>query len=239
MSEKVPFFSKISLQVKFFVPVFLLSALFGIFFGAILIKEVSKLTAVKIQWIIWLSVLIEFLIFFAVFAYFLRFLILRPVRRLNKAVSMGDLTDIQPKIRDEIIALTRSVLNMKQTVSKSSYLLEMRVKERTHALQNLADELEKEKMEYEKSNQELVETKRAALNILEDVQEAKEEIGQEKNRLETILRSIGEGVYVVDSGNKIVLFNRQAESLLVYKEADVLGVSAGEIFKIYNEKNEL
>ena len=239
MSEKVPFFSKISLQVKFFVPVFLLSALFGIFFGAILIKEVSKLTAVKIQWIIWLSVLIEFLIFFAVFAYFLRFLILRPVRRLNKAVSMGDLTDIQPKIRDEIIALTRSVVNMKQTVSKSSYLLEMRVKERTHALQNLADELEKEKMEYEKSNQELVETKRAALNILEDVQEAKEEIGQEKNRLETILRSIGEGVYVVDADNKIVLFNRQAENMLVYRESEVLGVSAGEIFKIYNEKNEL
>ena len=194
---------------------------------------------IKAQWIIWLTVVIEFLIFFTIFAYFLRFLILRPVRRLNKAVSMGGLTDIQPKIRDEIIALTRSVVNMKQTVSKSSYLLEMRVKERTHALQNLADELEKEKMEYEKSNQELVETKRAALNILEDVQEAKEEIGQEKNRLETILRSIGEGVYVVDSGNKIVLFNRQAESLLVYKEADVLGVSAGEIFKIYNEKNEL
>ena len=194
---------------------------------------------IKAQWIIWLTVVIEFLIFFTIFAYFLRFLILRPVRRLNKAVSMGDLTDIQPKIRDEIIALTRSVVNMKQTVSKSSYLLEMRVKERTHALQNLADELEKEKMEYEKSNQELVETKRAALNILEDVQEAKEEIGQEKNRLETILRSIGEGVYVVDADNKIVLFNRQAENMLVYRESEVLGVSAGEIFKIYNEKNEL
>jgi len=194
---------------------------------------------IKAQWIIWLTVVIEFLIFFTIFAYFLRFLILRPVRRLNKAVSMGDLTDIQPKIRDEIFALTRSVVNMKQTVSKSSYLLEMRVKERTHALQNLADELEKEKMEYEKSNQELVETKRAALNILEDVQEAKEEIGQEKNRLETILRSIGEGVYVVDADNKIVLFNRQAENMLVYRESEVLGVSAGEIFKIYNEKNEL
>ena len=194
---------------------------------------------VKVQWIIWLTVLIEFLIFFAVFVYFLRFLILRPVRQLNKAVSTGDLPDAGPKIRDEIFALTRSVVNMKQTVSKSSYALEMRVKERTRQLQNLADELEKEKMDYEKSNQELVETKRAVLNILEDVQEAKEEIGQEKNRLETILRSIGEGVYVVDADNKIVLFNRQAESLLVHKETDVLGVLAGEIFKIYNEKGEL
>ena len=194
---------------------------------------------VKVQWIIWLTVLIEFLIFFAVFVYFLRFLILRPVRQLNKAVSTDDLPDAGPKIRDEIFALTRSVVNMKQAVSKSSYALEMRVKERTRQLQNLADELEKEKMDYEKSNQELVETKRAVLNILEDVQEAKEEIGQEKNRLETILRSIGEGVYVVDADNKIVLFNRQAESLLVHKEADVLGVLAGEIFKIYNEKGEL
>ena len=194
---------------------------------------------VKVQWIIWLTVLIEFLIFLAVFVYFLRFIILRPVRQLNKAVSTGDLPDDGPKIRDEIFALTRSVVNMKQTVSKSSYALEMRVKERTRQLQNLADELEKEKMDFEKSNQELVETKRAVLNILEDVQEAKEEIGQEKNRLETILRSIGEGVYVVDADNKIVLFNRQAESLLVYKEADVLGVLAGEVFKVYNEKGEL
>ncbi|TAN57070.1 PAS domain-containing protein [Patescibacteria group bacterium] len=194
---------------------------------------------VKVQWIIWLTVLIEFLIFFAVFVYFLRFLILRPVRQLNKAVSAGDLPDAGQKIRDEIFALTRSVVNMKQTVSKSSYALEMRVKERTRQLQNLADELEKEKMDYEKSNQELIETKRAVLNILEDVQEAKEEIGQEKNRLETILRSIGEGVYVVDADNKIVLFNRQAENLLVHKETDVLRVLAGEIFKIYNEKGEL
>lgn len=193
---------------------------------------------VKVQWIIWLTVLIEFIIFFGVFVYFLRYFILRPVRQLNQAVSMGESSDAKPKIKDEIIALTRSIVNMKQAVSKSSYILEKRVKERTSALQKLADELEKEKNDYEESNRELSDTKRAVLNILEDVQEAKEEISQEKNRLETILRSIGEGVYVVDSRNKIILFNRQAENLLVRKESEVLGFAAGDIFKIYNEKGE-
>src|SRR3989304_8646483 len=49
MSEKVPFFSKISLQVKFFVPVFLFSAIFGIIFGAQVVKAVRSLIFERIK----------------------------------------------------------------------------------------------------------------------------------------------------------------------------------------------
>src|SRR3990167_9850278 len=49
MSGKVPFFSKISLQVKFFVPVFLFSAIFGIVFGSQVVKAARGLIFERIK----------------------------------------------------------------------------------------------------------------------------------------------------------------------------------------------
>src|SRR3989304_3676934 len=49
MSEKIPFSSRVSLQVKFFVPVFLFSALFGIVFGSQVVKAVRGLIFERIK----------------------------------------------------------------------------------------------------------------------------------------------------------------------------------------------
>ncbi|HLC99793.1 MAG TPA: ATP-binding protein [Patescibacteria group bacterium] len=188
---------------------------------------------------VWGIITIVFAILFVFLFLFLKMFILRPLRRLHDMTrSFGGQTAVEDA-GDEIASLTSSFTRMTGDLQNATESLEKKVRERTKALREATNALEKEKNVYEDSNRELTETKKAVLNILEDVQEAKEEINQEKNRLETILKSIGEGVYVVSKSNRVLLFNHQAEKLLGFAEAEVMDQSAEHVLKMYDEKGNL
>ncbi len=55
---------------------------------------------------------------------------------------------------------------------------------------------------------------------------------QEKIKYESILSYIGEGLVVIDKSGKIITFNKAAESLLGWKEKEVLGRELTEIIRI-------
>lgn len=67
------------------------------------------------------------------------------------------------------------------------------------------------------------ETKRAMLNVMEDLESAKSVIELEKAKDEAMLASIGEGLVAVDNNRRIMVMNTAAEDLLGYKIKDMLG----------------
>jgi PAS domain S-box-containing protein len=66
-------------------------------------------------------------------------------------------------------------------------------------------------------------TKTAMLNLLEDARLLEEKLREERDRLETILASMGEGLFVVDREGRVSMMNRTAETLLDIPIREAIG----------------
>lgn len=93
-------------------------------------------------------------------------------------------------------------------IKKSREELEMKVKTRTKDLEN---------------------SRKALMNILEDVEEAKERAEEEKNRTLTIITNLFDGLLVFNKENRLSLINPQAEELFDIKGRDITGRSISEL----------
>lgn len=67
------------------------------------------------------------------------------------------------------------------------------------------------------------ETKKAMLNVMEDLEEAKAVIEVEKAKDEAMLASIGEGLIAVDNNRHVIIMNKSAEEMLGWKAKEVMG----------------
>lgn len=67
------------------------------------------------------------------------------------------------------------------------------------------------------------ETKRAMLNVMEDLETTKAIIEVEKAKDEAMLASIGEGIIAVDNNRRVVVVNKLAEKVLGWKAKDLMG----------------
>jgi PAS domain S-box-containing protein len=65
----------------------------------------------------------------------------------------------------------------------------------------------------------------------DDLNRNRKEIQTEKNKLETIVQSIADGIFVSNSDGLITSFNRAAEQISGYTEKEVLGLHCEEVFK--------
>jgi PAS domain S-box-containing protein len=83
------------------------------------------------------------------------------------------------------------------------------VKSRTQDLEKLSKAQEK--------------TKRAMLNVMEDLEGAKAVIEREKAKDEAMLASIGDGLIAVDNHKKIIVINNVATELLGWKMKELVG----------------
>ncbi|MDD5625856.1 MAG: ATP-binding protein [Patescibacteria group bacterium] len=72
----------------------------------------------------------------------------------------------------------------------------------------------------------------------EELRIAKAEIEQEKNRLETILISIGDGVFVIDSEKRLALINPAITRITGFLEKDCLGKPYDQVLKIFKEEDK-
>ncbi len=66
----------------------------------------------------------------------------------------------------------------------------------------------------------------------------KTQILVEKNKLKTILQSIGDGLFVVDKNGYIVFFNKIAEKITGIKEKDAIGKRYSSILKFITKKGK-
>ncbi|HOX95770.1 MAG TPA: ATP-binding protein [Candidatus Woesebacteria bacterium] len=154
--------------------------------------------------------------------------VLKPLFTLNKyalSVSGGNFNEtLTVKTSDELETLAESIKKMVSTIKDFYSGLEEKVKEKTA-------ELEKTLEQIEAKNIDLENTKKAVLNVMEDLNEEKDRIFYEKNRIETILKSIGDGVFVTDGEGKITIINKAAEEITGHRLVDSVGKYYSTIFK--------
>lgn len=114
----------------------------------------------------------------------------------------------------ELEELSNSFNLMAENLEGYSKDMEHRIVEKTSELENKVSEIEG--------------TKKAILNIMDDLEIEKEKVEREKDKIDIIIHSIGDAVMVVDRDMRVVLFNQIA--------ADLTGVPVEEaIDKHYNE----
>lgn len=150
-----------------------------------------------------------------------------PIKRLQQAVNkiMKGAKGVKVVIEtnDELAELADSFNQMTTDALTAKQQLEVQIKERTQKLIS--------------ANEELQESKTAMLNILEDMEEEKNKAQEQKNKIETIIKSIGDGVVVTNKSAKVIMTNAAAESLLDLK-VDSIGKSFDKLLKFYNEEGE-
>jgi len=108
------------------------------------------------------------------------------------------------------------------SLQEARAILEQRVNERTEELQTTVKELER--------------SRQAALSVMEDASAARDDAEREKDRIEAMLKSIGDGVLVVDLKQRIVLINSAAEKITGWTNEEAVGRNAEEVFNIISEE---
>lgn len=63
------------------------------------------------------------------------------------------------------------------------------------------------------------------------------EVREEKDRINAILQSIGDGVFVIDKDNKITIFNKAATEISGFSEKEVVGKKYDKVLKFIWEKS--
>lgn len=89
-----------------------------------------------------------------------------------------------------------------------------------------------------KKNQQLEDTKKAMLNLLEDLKTAKSNVEQEKAKDEAIISSIGDGLIVTNSEQTIEIINKASEELLGFTNNELLGKKLNDILPMRKENGK-
>lgn len=162
----------------------------------------------------------------------LRAFVIKPVNNLEKAsheISRGNLSyPLSSVSTDEIGNLTRDFNKMRQALKFS--------------IDNLEKEQEitlKKSLELERQNKLLSETEKAVMNLLEDGQISENYLKKERERLATIIFSMGEGLIVVDNNMKIILINSMAEKLLEISSGEAVGKKISEIVSLLKGEEKI
>jgi PAS domain S-box-containing protein len=181
------------------------------------------------------AIIIVMILLFLIGILLFNVVIIKPIKKLSEDVLIiksGDLNHkISLKSKDEIGELAGSFGLLVGAVKKSQANLEGKVKDRTAELD------EKVKI-IEISNKDLQETQKAMVNLMEDLSIEKNNIIQEKAKAEAILRSIGDGVLVVDHDQKIIMFNAVAAQISGFSLEEVAGKVFDQVLKFVREDNE-
>ena len=74
---------------------------------------------------------------------------------------------------------------------------------------------------YKKKSEEFSQSRKALLNILEDVEAAGADLARERDKTLAIISNIYTPIIVVDKSNKVMLFNSSAEKFLGLKSGDL------------------
>ena len=119
--------------------------------------------------------------------------------------------------------------------------IERKIQERTKKLQETFEETqilrirERARMvDIERKSEELEKARTALINILEDVEEARGKIEEERNKTLAIIQNFTDGLLVFDKEGKVSLINPQAENFCKVKKEEVLGKSILELTQFPN-----
>ncbi len=175
-------------------------------------------------------------LFLILSAYFVtRKLVSNPISQLSKtaaAISSGDLAPrVAVESNDEIGELARSFNQMADNLTSINRDLELKVNEKTKELNTRVGEIEQK-------NASLEETKKAILNVMEDVENAKRRVDQEKVRADSYLESIADGIIVIDKSAKVIRINDAAMDLLKGVSTDFLNKDVSKVINAIGKNDK-
>jgi PAS domain S-box-containing protein len=191
-----------------------------------------------------------------VVARFLAIYLFGPMKKLGdgaKIIGAGNL-DYRLNITtgDEIEELAESFNDMALQLKDYYIDLEQKVEERTKELKVQRDQLdsvtknlirrdvqlnetrddqEKALIQANESKKKADEARLASLNILEDIEEARKAQEDEKNKIEAVLKSLTDGLIMLDQFGWVSLVNDETEAMLGIKKEEILSKRLGEIDK--------
>lgn len=150
-----------------------------------------------------------------------------------KAVSTGNFTKrVLVNGRDEIGYLAKMFNTMLETIATS----QEKLKQSEKKLADEASQLVRDLQEHEDQAKFVEQSKRATQNLLEDAWEIKEKLEVERNRLQTILSSIGDGLVLIDGHYIITLVNPRAVELFAIPAKELLGKDLRLVMKLLQKK---
>ncbi len=189
----------------------------------------SEALATSKQLVIIISLmLIGFILIYIIFAFWLANRIAKPIKDLQQGaeiIAKGNLDHkVGTKSKNEIGQLSRAFDEMTVAIKKSRAEVDIKVEEQTKDIKQKEQNLESQQ--------------KAILNVLEDVEQEKDKTAQEKNRIETIMQSIGDGVFVIDQNYKIIIFNKVASDISGFTSEQALGKRYDKVLKFVFEDTD-
>ncbi|GAI38331.1 unnamed protein product, partial [marine sediment metagenome] len=152
-------------------------------------------------------------VLFVILSFLVSHSITRSIKNLSQTaqlITRGDLTKrAEVKSKDEIGQLAKNF----NVMTKSLIRANQRIREYAATLEKRVRE----------RTRELAETLT--------------KVSREKDRINTILQSIGDGVFVINKDNKIAVFNRAAVDISGFSEKEVVGKKYDKVLKFIWEKS--
>jgi PAS domain S-box-containing protein len=146
------------------------------------------------------------------------------LRRGIDIVERGNLNyRVGTSTKDEIGQVSRAFDKMTSSLKKSWAEVDKKVKKQTE--------------EIRQANAGLADQQKALLNVLDDVRRERDNVVREKGRVDTILYSIGDGVFVLNEYRQIILFNKMASEISGFSLEEVMGRKYDEVLKFVDEKD--
>ena len=172
-----------------------------------------------------IGISIFFLLFFTF--YFAVKNVLKPLKDLEVAanqIKKGNFSQsIDVKNFDEIGVVAKTFNDMSKELAVLYSSMEERVKQKTNEVSEKLKDLEN--------------ARTATLNVLEDVEEEKIKSDEEREKIKTIVESIGDGVFVADRNSNIVMFNEAAEKMSGFSKDEAVGKKYREVLRFISEKD--
>jgi len=165
---------------------------------------------------------------FLAIAFYLSSIIVGPIKKLYEGtiiIEQGNLNyKVATKNQDEVGQLSRSFDKMTASIKKSWDEVDKKVQDQTK--------------EIRQANEKLTDQQRALLNVLDDVEKEKDKVVVERDKVDTIVHSIGDGVFVINSNYEIILFNEKASEISGFAPEEALGKKYFEVLKFVYEKDD-
>ena len=173
-----------------------------------------------------LIILLTMLVF-ALLGYHIASIIFKPIKKLQDGMAVVEKGNLDfrvgTKARDEIGQLAQSFDKMTLAIQKSRAEVDKKVEEQTKEIRN--------------ANEKLTDQQTALLNVLDDIEKEKENVTKEKDKINIIVQSIGDGVFVIDDRYEIILFNKMASEISGFSSEESLGRRYDQVLKFIYEKD--
>jgi len=134
------------------------------------------------------------------------------------------------------IALEFSPQDLDFFIRKATQKLEEKIKELDNQKKELENKVKEKTAEVEKRVKDLEDSRKALINLLEDIEEARKEAEKERDRTVSIINGLVDGLIILDSNQKVEFLNPAAINFLKIKEEDIKGKDFGSLKEIESLK---